>query len=161
RRGRSMNELTVLAEMREDVPSDTRYPAAHRALMAEISGRVPARRRFRRPVLIGGAVAATVAVGAAAAVVNTGGDRTPSRAVVSAAPSMRLVAVTSPAALAANAATVAQHMPVPAPTQWVYVKLEHTISHAPPSGAMPQVPGTHQTTESWTRVDMLAVASVH
>jgi hypothetical protein len=155
-----MDELDVLAEMRADVPSGTRYPAAHRALLAEISGRTPARRRSRRPVLIGGVVAAAVAAGTTAVVVNTGGEAPSRPPKVTVAPSMRLVAVTSPATLAANAATVAQHAPVPAPTQWVYVKMESTISHAPPSGAMVQVPGSHRTTESWTRIDMLYVASV-
>jgi hypothetical protein len=156
-----MDELDVLAEMRADVPSGTRYPAAHRALLAEISGRTPAPRRSRRPVLIGGVLAATVAAGTTAVVVNAGGDEKPPRVpMMTTAPPMRLVAVTSPRALAANAAAVARRLPVPAPTQWVYVKMESTISHAPPSGAMVQVPGSHRITESWTRIDMLYVASV-
>jgi hypothetical protein len=160
-----MDDLTLLARMREEVPPDTRYPVAHRALLAEISGAEPARaRRNRRPILISGLVAGTVAAGAIAVAITSSGDSggehraPPIRSTT--APPLRLVAVTSPMALAANAATVARRAVVPAPTQWVYVKMESTISHAPPSGAMAQVPGSHQITESWTRVDMLYIASV-
>lgn len=156
-----MDELTLLAEMREDVPAATPYTKAHRALMAEISGRAPApSRRGRRPVLVGGLVAGAVAAGAIAVAVTPGGEhhmRPPARTTT---PALRLVAVTSPMALAANAATVAQRSSVPAPTQWVYVKMESTISHAPPSGAMAQVPGSHRIKESWTRVDMQSIASI-
>ncbi|MCW2916324.1 MAG: hypothetical protein JWN52_4392 [Actinomycetia bacterium] len=161
-----MDELTLLADMRKDVPPDTRYPAAHRALMAEIAGGVPTslqriRQRARRPILISVVLAGAVAAGTIVAV-NSGNERhAPPRAFpVTTAPPLRLVAVTSPMALAANATSVAQRTPVPAATQWVYVKQESTISHAPPSGAMAQVPGSHQTKETWTRVDVLYVASV-
>lgn len=168
-----MDELTVLAGMREDVPSDQRYPEALRALMAEISGQAPApsppasararrdRPRVRRSMLISGLVAGAVAAGTVAVVATSGEDHSGSpRARPSSAPPLRLAAVTSPRALAANAASVAWRTSVPAATQWIYLKQESMISHAPPSGAMAQVPGSHRTRETWTRVDMLYVASV-
>lgn len=164
----TVDELTLLAEMREDVPSDTRYPAAYRALMAEIAGAPPAstrraHRRVRRPVLLSGVLAGAVATGAVVVAVNSGEHHAPPVAhqtTSTTAPPLRLVAVTSPTALAANAVSVARRAPVPSAAQWVYVKLESTISHAPPSGAMVQVPGSHRTTETWTRVDMRYIASV-
>jgi hypothetical protein len=158
-----MDDLTMLSRMREEIRPDTRYLAAQRALLAEISGAPPARtRRHRRPILISGLVAGTVAAGAIAVAVDTGGEdhAPPTLRPATTAPQLRLVAVTSPMALATNAATVAQHARIPAPTQWVYSKIESTISHAPSSGAMAQVPGSHQIKESWTRVDMLYIASV-
>ena len=157
-----MDELTLLAEMRKEIPADSRYPAAQRALMAEIAGdgrALAPRRRVRRPILISGLLAGAVA---ASAVVTTtmsgsGNDRhAPSGAV----PQVQLAAVTSPMALAGNAAALAQHAPVPAANQWVYVKLESTVSKGKPSGATEQVPGSHRIRETWTRVDMSATAYV-
>jgi hypothetical protein len=161
----TMDELRLLADMRKDVSADTPYPAAHRALMSEISRSASPpsdRRRFRRPVLISGVMAGAVAAGTVAVVATSGDDgHAPPRPLpITAPPPLRLVAVTSPMALAANAAYVARRAAVPAPTQWVYLKQESTTSHAPPSGAMAQVPGSHQVKETWTRVDMLYTASV-
>lgn len=166
-----MDELALLARMREEVPQGTPYPAALRALMAEISGPSPApspslrdRLALPRRILIGGVLAGAVAAGAvlAPAVVDSGDlDRT-RRGPVTAptAPALRLVAVTSPMTLATNAAAVASRAPVPAPTQWVYVKLRTTTSHAPPSGVQVQNPGSYEIREGWTRVDLRFVAEV-
>ncbi|HEY0541436.1 MAG TPA: CU044_5270 family protein [Actinoallomurus sp.] len=158
-----MDELVLLADMRTEISPDTRYPAARDALMAEISGAAPRPSpRNRRPILISGLLAGTVAAGAIVVAATSGGEHQtpPTTNQATTAPPLRLVAVTSPMALAANAANVAQRTPIPAATQWVYVKMESTISHAPPSGAMAQVPGSHQIRETWTRVDMQYLASV-
>jgi hypothetical protein len=157
-----MDDLMLLADMRKEIAPDTRYPAARDALLAEISGAAPRPSpRNRRPILISGLLAGTVAAGAIVVAVTSGGEhQTPPTYPATTAPPLRLVAVTSPMALAANAANVAQRTPIPAATQWVYVKMESTISHAPPSGAMAQVPGSHQIRETWTRVDMQYLASI-
>ena len=68
-------------------------------------------------------------------------------------PPAHLEAVTSPAALAANATLAADRTIDPRPTQWIYLMVISTISHAPPGGAMAQIPGTRQTTGTWTRAD--------
>lgn len=145
-----MDELTLLAEMRKDVaPLDTSYPAAHRALLAEISGKTsaPSRRR-RRPILISGLVAGTLVAGAGAVAVTSGAEhRAPPTAHTTT--SLRLVAVTSPMTLAANATSVAQRAPVPAPTQWFYVKMDVAYSTGPLGKARPP-----QVSETWSRVDM-------
>jgi hypothetical protein len=158
-----MDELTLLADMRKEIAPDTRYPAARDALLAEISGAAPRPSpRSRRPILISGLLAGTVAAGAIVVAVTSGSEHEtpPTTNRTTAAPPLRLVAVTSPRSLAANAANVAQRTPIPAATQWVYVKMESTISNAPPSGAMVQVRGSHQIKETWTRVDMQYLASV-
>jgi hypothetical protein len=157
-----MDELTVLAEMRSEIPSTT-YPAAQHALTAELAGTTTAPRRSRRkPILLSGVLAGAVAASALVTitVLNSGNDRhVPPGTHPATSSTIRLVAVTSPLALAGNATVVAQHRPVPAPTQWVYVKLSSTTSHAPPSGARVQDPGSHKIQENWTRVDMLYTAT--
>ncbi|HEX6469455.1 MAG TPA: CU044_5270 family protein, partial [Streptosporangiaceae bacterium] len=168
-----MDELTRLADLRGDVPADLPFPAAHRALLAEIAGAragagpaVAPRRRFLRPsVVVSGLATGAVAAGAIVAAVTgtepgSGTGRhapVPVPATGSLAP-LRLAAVTDPMALAHNAAELARRAPVPAPTQWVYVKKDMTISHDAPSGAMRQVPGSHHIVETWTRVDMQYMA---
>lgn len=61
-------------------------------------------------------------------------------------------------ALAANDTVIAGRSIDPRPTQWIYLKVTSTISHAPPGGVMAQIPGTHQTTQTWTRVDGRKIA---
>ncbi len=165
-----MDELTLLAEMRKGMPADARYPAAHRALLAEIAGAesaVPPRgRSVRRPVVASGLLAGAVAAGTVVVAVTPGSGNdhqaprtVPASGYTALAP-LRPGDVTSPMVLARNAVEMAQRTPLPATTQWVYVKTSSTISHAPPSEAMPQVPGSHQIQETWNRVDMLYVASI-
>jgi hypothetical protein len=157
-----MDELTLLAEMRKEIPVDSRYPAAQRALMAEIAGGGAARaqrRRAGRPILISGLLAGAVA--ASVVVTSTmSGSGHGRHAPPGALPRVHLAAVTSPMSLAGNAATLAQHAPVPAASQWVYVKLESAVSKGKPSGATEQVRGMHKIRETWTRVDLSATAYV-
>jgi hypothetical protein len=156
-----MDELALLAEMRQDVPADMRYDAALHALNAEIIAG-GTRRSLRRPVLLSTILAGAVAAASVVAIteLNSGNDRHAPPAATSSRPALRLVAVTSPLTLADNAAVVASGFPVPSPHQWIYTKVESTTSHAPPSGAMKQDPGTHQIKEEWIQVDFQAFASI-
>src|SRR3954469_2755285 len=140
----SMDEMTLLAEMREDVRSHASYPAALRALMAEIAGEppAPARRFSRRPVLISAMLAGAVAAGTVAVAVTSGDEphAPPTTVQVTSPPS--LTRVTSPMTLAANATVLARQAPVPGPTAWIYEKKETTSDVTP----------SHRITEAWTRV---------
>jgi hypothetical protein len=156
-----MDDLTLLAGMRKEIPAGSQYPAAQRALLAEIAagGTAHARRRVGKPILISGLLAGAIAASVVVTTITSGsgtGRHAPSRPV----PQVRLAAVTSPMSLAGNAAALAKHAPVPAANQWVYVKLESTISKGKPSGATVQVPGSRRIRETWTRVDMSATAYV-
>jgi hypothetical protein len=102
-------------------------------------------------------VAATASVVATITMSGSGNDH---HAPSGALPQVQLAAVSSPMSLARNATALAQHAPVPAADQWVYVKLESTVSKGKPSGAMEQVPGSHRIRETWTRVDLSATAYV-
>ncbi len=157
-----MDEMRLLAEMREDVRPSTSYPAAFRALLAEIAGgpSAPARRSRRRPILISGVLAAAVAAGAVAVVVTSADERhaPPNRVPVTSSSSLKTV--TSPMTLAANAITLARKAPVPGPTAWIYEKKESTTSYGSLRDGAVQQRGSHQTKEAWTRVDRLYVATV-
>ncbi|WP_026412860.1 CU044_5270 family protein [Actinomadura oligospora] len=178
-----MDELATLSEMRSQVPADARYPAAREALLAEIAGRPSnaegreasgpvrlgggkARRSWpgggrgtRRPILLGGLLAGAVAAGAVVAVttLGSGGSRHAPSSPGASSP-VRLVAVTSPMTLASNAAALAKGSPPPKPTQWIHTRMMTTTSHAKPSGAQVQDPGTRQVKETWDRVDFLRFA---
>jgi hypothetical protein len=143
-----MDEMRLLAEMREDVRPRTSYPAAFRALTAEIAGESPARTFRKRPVLISGLLAGAVAAGAVAVAVTSGDEPHAPAARVTSSPS--LTSVTSPMTLAANATALAQHTSAPGPTAWIYEKKETRWKGL----ASPQVKA------AWTRVDRLYVASV-
>ena len=150
-----MDEMRLLAEMREDVRPHASYPAALRALMAEIAGEppAPARRFSRRPILISGVLAGAVAAGALAVAVTSSDEphAPPTTVRVTSPPSLKTV--TSPMTLAANATALARRAPAPGPTAWIYEKKES-------AGAMFQQRGSHQITEAWTRVDRLYIATV-
>jgi hypothetical protein len=149
-----MDEMTLLAEMREDVRSHASYPAALRALMAEIAGEppAPARRFSRRPVLISAMLAGAVAAGTVAVAVTSSDEphAPPTTVQVTSPPSLKRV--TSPMTLAANATALARRAPVPGPTAWIYEKKEYA--------GMGVQRGSHQITEAWTRVDRLYTATV-
>ena len=157
-----MDELTVLAEMRSEVPGGNRYPDAQRALMAEIAGGAANQRRSRRPLVIaaGGLLAGVAAASTLVALGSDNSRHAPPPQAVASTPALQLVAVTSPMTLAYNATALARNSPVPTATDWIYQRLETTVSHAAPSGAMAQVPGSHTVGESWTRVDLLKFASI-
>jgi hypothetical protein len=157
-----MDEMKLLAEMREDVRPRTAYPAAFRALMTEIKAEppAPARRFPRRPILISGVLAGAVAVGAVAVAVTTGDEQHTSPKRVPVTSSSSLTTVTSPMTLAANAIALAQHARVPGPTAWIYEKKESTTSKGPQFNGAVQQRGSHQINEAWTRVDRLYIATV-
>ncbi|MFB9833274.1 CU044_5270 family protein [Actinoallomurus acaciae] len=158
-----MDELVLLAEMRSEVPGDTRYPDAQRTLMAEIGGGTTQRKKKGKRLIVIGSGLLVGAVAASTVVALDSGDSRhtrPPRAIAS-TPKLQLVAVTSPMALAHNATALAQNSPNPASNQWIYQKLETTVSHAAPSGAMPQVPGSHTYREKWDRVDWTQFATIH
>jgi hypothetical protein len=157
-----MDELALLAEMRSEVPSDSRYPDAQRTLMAEIGGGAAQRKKSRKPLAIigGGLLAGAVAASTLVALDSGNSRQAPRPRTVASTPKLRLVAVTNPMALAYNATALAQNSPVPAANQWIYQKLETTVSHAAPSGAMPQIPGSHTYREKWARVDWMQFASI-
>ena len=119
------------------------------------------RRKRRRPILVP-ALAAVTAGAAAAAVVITVTSRPGTVPGSTARPTSKAIAlaVTSPMQLAANATTLASRSSGPGPTQWVYLKVMSTISRSPQGGVMAQVPGTRQTTETWTQAGGQQVASL-
>lgn len=157
-----MDELALLAEMRSEVPGDTRYPDAQRTLMAEIGGGTAQRKKSRKPLVVigGGLLVGAVAASTFVALDSGNSRHAPPPRAVAPTPKLHLVAVTSPVALAYNATALAQNSPIPTANQWIYQKLETTVSHAAPSGAMPQVPGSHIYREKWARVDWMQFASI-
>jgi hypothetical protein len=157
-----MDELALLAEMRKEIPGGNRYPDAQRALMAQIAGGAAPQRRSRRPLVIaaGGLLVAVVAASTFVALGSGNSLHAPPPRAVASTPTLQLVAVTSPMTLAYNATALAQNSPVPTATEWIYQRLETTVSHAAPSGAMAQVPGSHTVRDNWSRVDMLKFASL-
>lgn len=121
-------------------------PGTHRGL----GPRQFRRRRIMLPAALtavaAGAVAATVAITPTTAHVGTrpGSNAGPM-------PTAAALAVTTPVELAANATTIASHSTSPSPSQWVYLKVMSTTSRSPQGGIMAQIPGTRQTTETWTQ----------
>jgi hypothetical protein len=105
-----------------------------------------------------GAVAAAAAV--AVAIATTAQPGTPPGIDAGPRPKATALAVISPLELAANATTIAKHSASPGPSQWVYLKVLSTISSSPQGGIMAQIPGTRQTTETWTQAGGQEAASV-
>ncbi len=121
------------------------------------TGTPRSRRRYGRMVLPAAAAAAAAAAAVAVALAGTvpavQPRHTSDQGPAGSPPTVHLAAVTSPIALAANASVIANRSTDSGPTQWIYLKVMSTISHAPPGGIMAQIPGTRQTTQTWTRVD--------
>lgn len=127
-------------------------PGAHRGLGL---------RRMRRRILL--PALSTVAAGAAATAVViavTTQPRTPPASDSGPTPRAAALAVTTPVELAANAMTFASHSTSPGPSQWVYLRAMSTVSRAPQGGIMEQIPGTRQTTETWTQAGGQESASI-
>jgi len=116
----------------------------------------------RRRVVLPAAVTA-VAAGAAAvalAIAGTGQPGTLPASHPRTAPKAAALAPTTPVRLAAYATTIASRSASPGPSQWVYLKVASTVSRSPQGGIMAQIPGTRQTSETWTRADGQESASV-
>jgi hypothetical protein len=118
--------------------------------------------RRRRPLMIaaGGLLVGAVAASTFVALGSGNSLHAPPPRTGASTPALQLVAVTSPMTLAYNATALAQNSPLPTATEWIYQRLETTVSHAAPSGAMAQVPGSHTVREKWSRVDMAKFASI-
>jgi hypothetical protein len=58
--------------------------------------------------------------------------------------------VATPAQLAAQATLLASRHAGPGPSQWVYAEVLSTRSRSAPGGLMAQIPGTRQTSQTWT-----------
>jgi hypothetical protein len=105
----------------------------------------------RRIVLPALTAVAAGAAAAAVAITATAQPGTLPGSNAGRAPKAAALAVTSPMQLAANATTLASRSTGPGASQWVYLKVLSTISRSPQGGVMAQLPGTRQTTETWTQ----------
>lgn len=164
-----MDELTLVARLREDIPAAADLSRPGRRLAAEISaasrtaaaatgGPVRAPRRVRghgrRLVLAGSVVVALTAT--VIVVQSRPADRVPGTAGASSSPA---AAVPGPAASAAQlvayATRAAATTPVfnPQPHQWIYVKTLRASSSGGVGGMLFGPPNERVTTTIWTRVD--------
>ena len=138
-------------------------PGTHR----ELGPRRLRRRRIVLPAALtavaAGAAAAAVAIASTTPHVGTrpGNAWTPPGMSARPTPTAVALAITTPMELAANATTIASHGSAPGPSQWVYLKAMSTISHSPAGGLMAQIPGTRQSSETWTQAGGQESAVVH
>jgi hypothetical protein len=115
------------------------------------------RRRVRWPALtVVAAVAAAAVVAVAVLAQHPAGLVHPPRPKSSAS----AATVATPAQLAAQATLLASRHNGPGPSQWVYAEVLSTRSRSAPGGLMAQIPGTRQTSQTWTKAGGQASAVI-
>jgi len=179
-----IDELTLVARLRQDVRSGAGLAGAHRRLAAEISAATkvsagaPRHRtvrghgaaRGRGRLVIAGAVAAAIAVTVAVGYGLLPG-RPASTATIPARPGRTTAPATGPARtgpvrteaeLVDYATRAASAAPAfnPGPDEWIYAKIETAASSAGTGGFLFGPPNKRVTSSNWTRVDLSRVASL-
>jgi hypothetical protein len=163
-RSTTMDELTLVARLRDDVPGiDLAGPERRLAddIAAALTAAPRRRRGSRRRVVVAGAVAAVAAVAAATTVIVVRGQPAPSAPTAvqgstvptgrtgpgpTAGTEAQLVAYASRAAAAAPAFD-------PKPSDWVYTKALAATSSAGEGGMLFGPPDGKAVQQSWARVD--------
>ncbi|HEY7143766.1 MAG TPA: CU044_5270 family protein [Streptosporangiaceae bacterium] len=144
-----MDELTLVARLREDVPGiDLAGPERRLADAILAAGPRP---RSRRRVIVAGTIAATAAVAAAAVVLAVRGQPAGPAQAHAAAPVPNITA----AQLVAYAARAAAAAPAfrPKPGDWVYTKTLSATSSAGEGGILFGPPDGKAVRQNWVRVD--------
>jgi hypothetical protein len=163
-----MNEITLVARLREDVPAGAGLAAAERRLAESIAASaVPAASIQNRPVVrrrgalgwaVAGIAVVAVAVVAVSAVV-VGGSNPPSRTPTSSHgihPKPLVVGLPTNAVQLvayANQAAAAQPPFNPSPHEWIFTKRLAASSSGGVGGSLQGPPDQRVTQLSWTRVD--------